>query len=240
MSERREEPTAWREQHTHSAFAESGESNPRPPTPEEWSRFIAKLKLARTVQVSAARAVSLPDDLHADFAAVWCAFEAVLELLVDQPDIASDELAHPLVQLGFALGDVQGGHPSPLFRPHKRTDTDSKKGAPCTAELALRACAAMAMDALVRAGAERQNAALQVARTIEAARIPVNVRSGATLAATVNNWRNTLTTGKGAPAPSLRIWGAYKRNPQRHGATPQERADKFLRELRENEAFRFV
>jgi hypothetical protein len=212
----------------------------RPLTPEQWADFVTKLRFARAIQVSAAKAASLPEDLHADFAAAWLALKAVLELVADQPDITADKLAGPLVQLSFALGDVQEGRSPPILTPHKRKGTKTTKGAVPTARLALMAMAAIAMDALIATSIGRQDAARQVARTLEASRIPIGGRLGATPAATVAGWRDTLNVGKHAPAPSLRIWRAYKQHPERYGATAEERAGKCLRELRENEAFRYI
>ena len=211
-----------------------------PPTANQWADFVTKLRFARAIQLSAAKAASLPEDLHADFAAIWLAFEAVLELVTDQPDITADNLEGPLVQLGFALGDVQDGRSPPILAPHRRKGTETTKGAAPTARLALRAWAVMAMDAPVATGRGRQDAARQVARTLEASGIPIDCLLGATPAATVAGWRDTLNVGRHAPAPSLRIWRAYKRHPERYGATAEERAGKCLRELRENEAFRYV
>jgi hypothetical protein len=211
-----------------------------PPTSEEWSRFIAKLTLARRIQASAARSADLPNDLHADFAACWTAFEAVLVLLTGRPDIAKDGLAYPLVQLGFALSDVQNGRPPPLLRPHKRKGTNSTKGAPATAEFAVMASAALALDELIEAGEPREAAALKVARVIEAARIPVQPRRGATLMKTILGWRDRISVGDGeAPDQVLRMWEAYQRNKTQDGCTPCQRAERLLRDLRKNEAYRF-
>jgi len=216
-------------------------ADPGPPTREEWSLFIARLTEARKVQLSAARATNLPADLHADFAAIWLAYEAVLELLVDQPDLAGDELAAPLIQLGFALADVEGGRAPPLLRPHRRKGTKSTKGGPATGELALMAVAAMALDALIEAGEPRHDAARKVARTIEIARIPLQPRVGASAASTVVGWRDRLREGDGAmPGQALRIWKAYKANPSGYARTARKRAEKFLHELRENPNFRYV
>ena len=147
-----------------------------PPTANQWADFVTKLRFARAIQLSAAKAASLPEDLHADFAAIWLAFEAVLELVTDQPDITADNLEGPLVQLGFALGDVQDGRSPPILAPHRRKGTETTKGAAPTARLALRAWAAMAMDAPVATGRGRQDAARQVARTLEASGIPIDCR----------------------------------------------------------------
>ena len=211
-----------------------------PPTQEEWTEFVEKLRFARKLQASAAMAKDVPADLHVDFAAIWQAFEAMLVLLMDQPDIASENLHLPLAKLGFALADVAAGRPSPLFHPHKRRDTKSTKGAPATSELALRAVSAMAMDSLIGAGHLSDVAARTVARVIENANIPVQPRNGSTVSSMITGWREGLMTGdNAAPAESLRIWRNYKSKPVAHGATAQDRADKFLRELRENPAFRF-
>ena len=65
------------------AIGEGMSCDGSPPTANQWADFVTKLRFARAIQLSAAKAASLPEDLHADFAAIWLAFEAVLELVTD-------------------------------------------------------------------------------------------------------------------------------------------------------------
>jgi hypothetical protein len=219
----------------------NGPDELHPPTHEEWSRFVAKLRVARAAQLSAARATDLPDGVHADFPAVWHAYEAVLELLIDQPDVVADKLAEPLVHLGFALGDLVGGRAHPLLRPHRRPDTATSKGGKATSELALMACAAIALDALIEADEPRHDAARKVARAIVSAHIPVRSRGDAVLTSTILGWRDRLSEGKdAAPKQALRIWAAYRANRHRDGVSPRDRAEKLLRDLRDNPAYRYA
>jgi hypothetical protein len=206
-----------------------------PPSREDWAQLIEELRTAERVRASAFHNPDVPDDLHADHAAATHALVSVLKLLRKSPAVARGGLDGPLVQLCAAMADTNTGRLHPLFQPHRRTDVKTTKGGTAIHKSILMAFAAGALDALMKAGAARADAAAKVAGTIQAARIPVTTRRDASLSATVLGWREALMTGQGeAPNVALQGWERYQRNPEHFGATPRQRADWFLNQIRTN------
>lgn len=158
---------------------------------------------------------------------------ALLQFLQTDPDIVTERLDEPLQRFIVNLGNLSEGRQPELLKPQPRRKPKS------IADQAIMALAALALEEMVNGMNELlEQAAAKVARTIQAAKLPVRSRGEAKLASTIRGWRDRIINGS-APPHVLYLWQDYHRDPTRYGAIPAKRVEWLLNRLRHGPELRW-
>lgn len=191
-----------------------------PPDPAAWVRLVRKLRRAGEEDKNG----NINPDLPPGHAAAWLALHAIVDFLQSQPALMrTPEAIAPVHRLYSAITDLARGRVHPMLRPQRR-----RNGNGSGFEI-IKGTAARALDEFIRADVPSEEAAPRVAHACG-----VLPGHGKVTKTQVIGWRQKL---RAAPGRGAEVDGAARLAfegtlPQQYGATPKERADSLMEDLR--------
>jgi hypothetical protein len=191
-----------------------------PPSDDEWREMVAHLRFALHRQQRGFSNIGLTVQQSAA-----AAFANTLAMLfLSMPGMKDEGLHQPLALLVTAFNDLAAGTVPDLFKPllkpsgrHRAQQIDD----------IIKGKAARILELLIQGGAQRDEAATRISRTIKRSKVRGHTKVTPT---TIIKWRERCNEGEGTMS-AVTLAHFSGQLPPEAGAAPTEQAEYLIREL---------